>query len=344
VIFCPLALGGVASAKTVSPLKKGLEFYAGQTLTFIIPTTAGSNNDIEARILATAMGQYLHATINVVDNSAGSNITGQDVMAGSTPNGLTFGGLNTGGDILDAITSTPGLSFDPSRLAFLGEMAPPDHTLAVSPTSPYKTFAEMLKAPASDPVTLLEDTGATTLEQYLLLKAFNINARSITGYSGSSALVTGLIRGDGMGEINATGTLGTLFISHQVLPVMVMARLSAGVNYSAITAKTPTIAQLAAKYPPKTKLAKEALTTLVDYQANSGYIYAAPSATPAPEVAALRQAMKYAWAQPSTKTQLDVLGEGIDTASGAGAKASYLAAVKAVNKYAGPLGLAAAAG
>jgi predicted transcriptional regulator len=54
--------------------------------------------------------------------------------------------------------------------------------------------------------------------------------------------------------------------------------------------------------------------------------------------------MQYAWHQPSTKSQLAATGEAVDYASGSGAKASYLAAVEAIYKYAGPLNLAAAAG
>jgi tripartite-type tricarboxylate transporter receptor subunit TctC len=344
VLFCPLALGGVASAKTVSPLKKGLQFYAGQTLTFIANTTAGSNNDIEARIITVGMGQYLHATINVVDDPAGGNITGQDVMASSTPNGLTFGYLGTGGDILNTITDTTGLNFNPSRLAFLGTIAPPDHMLLVSETSPYKTFAQMLKAPASDPVTLISDTGATTLEQYLLLKAFNINARVIPGYANTAAMDEGFIRGDGMGMLSSTGAAGSYLVANQAYGVWVNSRLPARVNYSAATSKVPTLAQLAAKYPPKTKIAKEALETLEDFQANSGYLFVAPSATPTPQLTALRAALKHALGTKSVQTQLYQIGYAIDAISGPAAKTGYLKSVAAINKYAGPLDLSAAGG
>lgn len=45
--------------KQLTPLQRGLQFYKGQTITFIAPTAAGSGNDIQSRAEVKEMSQYL---------------------------------------------------------------------------------------------------------------------------------------------------------------------------------------------------------------------------------------------------------------------------------------------
>ena len=83
---------GTAAKAPLTPLQKGLKFYAGKTLTWVAPTSAGSTFDVSIRIIAPYVAKYLGASaVNVFDDSGGNSITGSDYLAAQPPTGLVFG-------------------------------------------------------------------------------------------------------------------------------------------------------------------------------------------------------------------------------------------------------------
>ncbi len=79
------AVGSAASttAKQPTALQKGLAFYKGKTVTFIIPSAVGGSVDQLGRDVGAEMGQYLHATFNYENIPTGNLIPGQDTLAAS---------------------------------------------------------------------------------------------------------------------------------------------------------------------------------------------------------------------------------------------------------------------
>jgi len=230
-------------------------------------------------------------------------------------------------------------------MAFLASVAAPDHTLIVQTNSPYQTFGDLMKTTALNPVSLITLAGSgTTLSQYLLVTAFAIHARYVTGYANSAALVTAFLRGDAQGTYTAVSSIGAYLAAGTARDLVDMYKLTPGVLYAAASGKVPTLAQLAAKYPPKTKIEREALKALELYEPESGEPFVAPSAIPNPQLTALRAAFAWSLRQSTVKTQFNQQGHELDAKSGPQAKSLFLQAVAAITKYAGPLNLAAGAG
>lgn len=341
VAVAPIAGASTAiAAKKSTLLSRGLAYYQGKTLTFIVSSNAGSAYDIEARSVTTAMAAYLHATINVEDIPGGSGITGQDLLESSAKNGLTFGFLNGGVVIYSILEHNSSVNFNPARMDFIAGDSAPNHAFAVTPGSPYQTFASMLTATAANPVTLLTDNGSiTSIEQKLILDAFGIHYRIITGYANSGVQLAGFLRGDGMGMFSAVSTFGSYLQSHLAVAVAKMYAMSAPVNYAAVTASVPTIPQLERKYPAKNRFQATAYKVLEAVDPSSGEPFAAPANTPPDELAALRAAAMSVLSSASMKATFAQQGHLVDLVSGAVAKQRYINSLAELQKYSVALGI-----
>jgi tripartite-type tricarboxylate transporter receptor subunit TctC len=339
----PIAGASTAiAAKKSTPLSRGLAYYQGKTLNFIVSSNAGSAYDIEARSVTTAMAAYLHATINVEDIPGGSGITGQDLLESSPKNGLTIGFLNGGVIIYNILEHNPSVNFNPARMDFLAGVAAPNHAFAVTPGSPYQTFASMLTATAANPITLLTDNGSiTSIEQKLILDTFGIHYRIITGYSNSSTQLAGFLRGDGMGMFSAVSTFGPYLQSHLAIPLAKMYPMTAPVNYAAVTANVPTIPQLEKKYPAKNRFQATAYKVLEAVDPSSGEPFVTAANTPTDYLAALRAALVSVLSSSSMKATFAQQGHLVDLVSGAVAKQRYINSLAMLQKYSVALGITA---
>ncbi len=302
--------GAVTPKKKLTPLQQGMAYYQGKTVNFIVPTTAGAQFDTEARILTAALGSYLHATFNVEDISSGLSITGQDTLAHAAPDGLTVGMLETGLDINNVINRNPALNFNPARENMLGGFTNSTTVIVVSPSAPYKNFGELISLSASTPPNLLLQTvSATNTTVRLFTKAFGINDKITFGYSNSSAIITGFLRGDGNFVSQSVNAVLPLVQGGKALPLAQQTIQPAGTPANTALTNVPTFAQLEKKYPPTTKLEKRAMTLFNAIESLSSIAIAAPSATAYPEVLAMRTAIKKELKSASVTSQLENIGD-----------------------------------
>ena len=129
-----------AQAQTVE------QFYAGKTINFIVPFSAGGYYDSGARLFARYMGQYIPGKPSiVVQNQPSSGGIGLANRFGvGDGDGLTIGTLQRGLPQL-ALTGDPTVRFDPLKITWIGSMsayATDSYILAINASHPVKKIEE----------------------------------------------------------------------------------------------------------------------------------------------------------------------------------------------------------
>jgi hypothetical protein len=340
-----LAIAPVASAatrphKTLTPLQQGMAFYKGKVITLISPDAPGGGFDTVARVVAPFIGQYLGATVNVTNDSPANTIAGQDLFVASPADGLTVGMVNPGPDIEDAVTGTPGVNFNPEKLQFLGGNNPnAGNGFTCLASSPYKTFADVVHAPASSPVSeVIVSTGTQTLNLDLTNAAFGINARVIGGYTSTSNEVAGLERGDGNCSsvgIN-TGGFGPYIAAGKANVLLDDFVPNPATAYYSYVQNAMTLPQAYKAFPATTKnesLARVALTQVTG--TGIGHEFNLQPRVASYKVAAMRAAVKYALTNIQCEDKLLAAGQQNGYIDGPRGLADYKTEYAALKKVSG---------
>src|SRR5262249_20103664 len=106
-----------SAAKTVKP---DIGYFAGKTISYIVPTAVGAGSYSTAVLFSPYMASYLHANINISSNAGGGGYAGQDVVAASTPDGLTIGTLSLNTDVSADIVNAPNINFSLQKIKIIG--------------------------------------------------------------------------------------------------------------------------------------------------------------------------------------------------------------------------------
>ena len=316
----------ISNGKSTTPIEKGRAFYKGQTLTMLAAGAAGGAIDLPFRLLATAIGSYLHATVNVEDIVPGASIPEQDTLAASTPNGLTIGWINALSDASFVLTKTAGLNFNPAREAYLAEE---DGSLDVLVAQPH-TLANFaaLKSSSSEISTLTETSGSVNTILRVMLGVLGVKANYISGYSSTTAETQGFARGDGQLVMLGLSNIGPLIAGGLAVPIAVTAKPPKGLAYAKYLAGVPTLAQLLATYPAKTKALANQYTALTALQSLLGVTIATQTSVAQDKVDALRAAFAWAFKQKSVQQSLLNIGDNPNSASPTTAKQLFIQALK----------------
>ena len=142
-LLAALALFTVASNASAQTVE---QFYAGKSINFIVPFSAGGYYDSGARLFARHMGQYIPGKPSiVVQNQPSAGGIGLANRFGvGDGDGLTIGTLQRGLPQL-ALTGDPTVRFDPLKITWIGSM------------SAYATDSYILAINASHPLKKIED-------------------------------------------------------------------------------------------------------------------------------------------------------------------------------------------
>jgi len=314
------------AASSASPLERGLAFYKGKTVTFVVPQAPGGSIDQQGRDFAQYMAAYLHATVNVENIPQANGVPGQDAMAAAPPTGLTIGIANPPADVLDVLTNINAINFNLEREVFIVGLEPSTVTWVVRPGNGITNFKSMIAAPTIP--FLNTGQGITDMSVKVVNAVWGGHARFITGFAGTAAILQGYAEDEGIMFATSLASVGALIQGGQAIPILTNFKAPSNLTYANLLANTPDIAQEAKLDPPKGKSATKLLTALEAIENDSGQLLIAPSKTPKNEVVALRAAA--VWAGKNVNNQNLMLSQGLipGTVPGATAKANYLAIFK----------------
>ena len=138
------------------------DFYKGKTVTIISGTTAGSQYDTYARLIAQHLGKHVPGNPSfLVQNmpGGGSMIAANYVYGVAKPDGLTIASINPA-LYFNQLAGRKEVQFDWAKFHWLGSPDRSDHVLYMRTDTPYKTIHDVRKA-ATPPKCTATATGTT---------------------------------------------------------------------------------------------------------------------------------------------------------------------------------------
>lgn len=329
------AAASVSHKKPLTLLQKGLNYYAGQTITIISPDAVGGGFNTVSRIVAPFLASYLHATVNVTNISQANTIAGQDQFEADPKNGLTVGMINAGTDIEAIVTNTSGVNFNPQKVVFLGgNNVSAGGGFECLTSAGYTSFKQVVQS--TSPVSeVIVSSGTQTLQLDLTNAAFNIDAKVIGGFTNTSAEVQGEESGLGnCGVLSiATPAWGPYLEAGQAHLLMETKAPNPAIAYYNTTLSAMSLATAFKDFPAKTRsqtLARNALTQVT--AVGVGHQFNLAAGTPLDEVTAMRAAVQAALTNISCENQLLAQGQSNGFVSGSRALGYYKSEYAALKK------------
>jgi tripartite-type tricarboxylate transporter receptor subunit TctC len=294
-----LAVACSSSGSSTSSSSSGASSLKGKTITLIAPDAPGGSYDSYARLFASYVGQELGATINVENNDGGGTLDGTNQMAAASPDGLTIGMVNVGGDVASKVENQPSLKDDVTKFAYIGQPAVLPNALVTQTGSSTGSFTSLVHS--SDPVSVLDiRNGIGDMLNRVVFGAFGIKHNLDTGFESTTSLKQGFLAKDGQTIFEAMSTLYPLISGSQAKPLLVTGTVSLA-SYQKVLSGVPTLNSELSSVSlgaAQTKAVKEASTL-----ANLSDDFAAPPGTPASTLNTLRQAFAKAAASPALQAQ-----------------------------------------
>ncbi len=137
--------------------------YPQQTITLIVPFSAGGDADIAARNLAPLAQRLLGQTIVPMNRAGASGAIGSQAVRTAKPDGYTLLLARVGSQVvLPALQ--PGLGYKWNDFSFIGLLELNPLVCAVRTESPYRSLADLVQALRSQPGKLnYSSSGAATI-------------------------------------------------------------------------------------------------------------------------------------------------------------------------------------
>ncbi len=312
----------------------GLKFYAGKTIAWDALGVVGNPFDIYARAFAPYLQQFLGANVQITNYPLGNTTMGQDLNAHSVPDGLTIGNLNELSDVASILTNTPGLNFNPSRLAWISSTGPSISVLAVHTGQFGDGITQLSQINSTTPV-LTRTSGTINTLTRVFFGVLGITPRYITGYSSSGLEETGFLRGDGPVMVDSSLSVGSYIQGKQAIGLAVNSKPPVGLAYRALLDNLPTFKQIIDAAHLTTAKQKKEVAAFNYLNSSNGTPTVVQTGVPIARVDALRAAFVWMYTQPALKTTL--LGGGVSpkVVSPVVAKQTYLQLMKVASRVSG---------
>jgi tripartite-type tricarboxylate transporter receptor subunit TctC len=261
-------------------LSYGAGYYEGKTLTIVVGYKPGGGYDSYARLIAKHLPKYLpgNPTI-VIQNMPGANsIIGANHLYGvAKPDGLTIGTFNNG-LVIAQLTRVEGVSYDLTKISWIGSVANDAAVLTLRSDLPIKTVDDLRRT--KEPVIIgATGPGSSTFDFPALLKEFaGINVKIIPGYSSSSDVMLAIERKEVDGRAGSYASI-LPFIERGLVRPLVRTRVS-----------VPEIEKLPVDEDLATSAKGKAILAIRSTPEAIYRPYAAPPGTPAETMKILRDA------------------------------------------------------
>ncbi|MCC5985784.1 MAG: tripartite tricarboxylate transporter substrate binding protein [Rhodobacteraceae bacterium] len=125
-------------------------------LTMVIGFNPGGSTDIQGRVLANVMEEFLGQPVNVVNQPGGGSAVAFTRLANTAPDGYTFlfGGTT-------ALTFTPiitDVEYEIDDFEYLAALALAQNAIVTSAEQPFQTFDEIIEHGRENPMTYAQQT------------------------------------------------------------------------------------------------------------------------------------------------------------------------------------------
>ncbi|WP_181449072.1 tripartite tricarboxylate transporter substrate-binding protein [Nonomuraea aridisoli] len=238
------ALGLAAACGGADAAVPPAEFYAGETIEFVVPYEPGGGYDLYARDIAPYLAKCTKSKVRVLNEPGAGGLLATSQTAVAKPDGLRVEIVNTIGVVSAQVGRVEGLNFDLADFSWLARLSTEPNIVVVAADSRFKTFDDMLRS--KEPVKFVSTgPGANDyINPPLLSKIYDFPAEVITGFSGSGEARTAILRGDADAQVMPLNTALSGIRAGLMRPVLVIGETDdkhmAGVASAAgITPRTP---------------------------------------------------------------------------------------------------------
>ncbi len=161
---------------------------------------AGSGFDFYMRAVAGGIERVSDLDTSVENIPGGGGLIGDNTLFTADPNGSTIGLLNYPGHVFAQLTGNESVEYDFAEWEFLGRVASGPPVILVSAGSEFETAEDLIAS--EEPVTFgIEGAGSDAYYgAALAAQTFGFPGENITGYEGTSDIITAILRG----EVDAT--------------------------------------------------------------------------------------------------------------------------------------------
>jgi tripartite-type tricarboxylate transporter receptor subunit TctC len=186
------------------------DFYRGRTLTLIAGFNVGGGADAYARLIARHLGAYIPGTPNVVVKNmqgAGSVLAANHVFNVSPRDGSEIG-LFAGNIVVDPVIGGVPAKYDARKFGWIGAPASETSICLASPASAFRTIDDTFTA------EMITGTAGTSTYDFpmVLNNVLGTRLKLVKGYAGSAALRLAMERreidgfcGVGLSSMRAAG-------------------------------------------------------------------------------------------------------------------------------------------
>jgi tripartite-type tricarboxylate transporter receptor subunit TctC len=191
-----LAMLGTAALAPPAAAQTPAEFYKGKTVRFIVNVGVGGGFDAYARMIAPHLGKVLDATV-VVENLPGAGgILALNQMMIAQPDGLRMIIYNGGPLLLAQILEQENIKYDLTKLPHLGVISAEPWGVMVSPSSPIRTPADLVRKGQKIRFGGTGPTGGPSDGASITCEALQLDCRVVLGYRGSAEIALAVQRGE----------------------------------------------------------------------------------------------------------------------------------------------------
>ena len=275
-----LAAGGSATAQPA---------YPSQPVRMLVGNPAGGTTDVVARMVAAKMSELMKGSV-IVDNKPGaSGLIAADSVGKAAPDGYTL--LMASSQMATYRALYPGNPFDAEKdLEPVGIIATSPYVMVVHPSLPVKTLPELLAYAKANPGKISYAGSSPGTAQHLgweLIKRSAGVDMQYVPYRGTGALMPDLLAGRLQAGIDNVAILTPYIKAGQLRGIAVTSS-----KPSALLPDLPTVAA----------------TGVPDFEAMGWFAVFATPKTPAPVLAALREAVRAVMASQDTRDRLNGIG------------------------------------
>jgi tripartite-type tricarboxylate transporter receptor subunit TctC len=252
------------------------DFYQGKTLTVIVGYAPGGGVDASARAITRHLGRFIPGRPNiVVQNMEGAAgiVSVNHLDRRVAPDGLTLA-VPGRSWYIEAIVKRPGISFDPTRLTYIGSPGAVSAAAFVHARTGLTSYAALKAATKLVTFGALGATTPTAMSPALLADA-GAPVKVVLGYVSTARLLLALEQG----EIDGTFTVGNALAARPDLA----AKMAALVQTAPVRPGVPLLRDVV-------RASQQPIVDLVQAPDSIGVPLVGPAGMPADVTAALRQA------------------------------------------------------
>lgn len=199
-----------------------VEFYQGKTLTLIVGYASGGDYDLNARLIARHLGRFIpgNPTVIVSNLPGAGSLRSLQYVERVAPRDGTVLEMFDFTQITNSLLTPDKVPIDFRKFKWIGSVAQDVAVCYVWHSINAKTLADIERLP----VIYMGRTNpgsSSDIEQKILRRLFNVNVRSVAGYSGSAEGFLAVERGELNGGCITWASLPPSWLSgNKITPVL----------------------------------------------------------------------------------------------------------------------------